>query len=937
MQTFVSQISNYIFSQNHPLHQWVIVVPSERSVKFIQKALYEKAGKPILSPNIITISRFFETVVPFKIMDKTRLLFQLYQIHAKHTSSDEKSFDEFYNWGKIVLSDFEEIDRYLIDANQLFKNLKDIKEIENWSFNSEELTETQKKFIQFWLDLGIYHGAFKTKLQQQNAIFSGWAVRQISENIDWIFKKYPNNRFLFAGFNAHSPAELSVIKQLINLGKGDILVDADNYYMKNSLHEAGSFIRSNLDTLGIPLKLVPIKEQLENKELEVNVIACSQMTGQVKAAATILNSMDKEAIDETLVLLAEEDLLVPLLKNIPGKVKEANITLGLSLDNSILKTWIELIFRIQKGLQTKKSAYHKDIFEICYHPFVEEILNKEEKAALIELETVFKKNNLIYASVDKLSAPEKIKTILSLIYTNWQHNWADAIQQIRKTHHFIYQYLDDKTNEYELALLETFDKGIIDLQNCLLEDAPEMNLVTFKNLFTRHYASLTISYYGNPVEGLQIMGLLETRALDFKRIICIGMNEKNMPPSNQIESLIPMDLRNYLGMPTVRAKQGIFAHHFYRLLHEVEELHITYSTNTQDFNSSEKSRYLVQMELELARVNPKITFNYQDYSINSDDSVIADRIVERNDYTHQLIKEYLLRGISASGLGTYNTCPLNFFYKYILRFNDELKVEEDIESSSFGSMIHEALEDMYRPFTNRTLTEKRETLVPFSSVQIGEFKKHIDYELNKRFKEHFNSEEAFSFGKNRLTFEMAKKLSHGFLNYEEKRLLALTDKIYIEEVEQELTTEIEGIYLWKEDEKITLKLKGIIDRIDYYNGGYHIVDYKSGKVDYSKFKLKEISEESVYAACLKESKFIQLYFYLYLFYRNFKTYPKSITFVSFVNINKVESVVDEGMNFEELVALFPRIIQRFISDIYDESKPIQHKAANPMFSYCDFC
>lgn len=932
---FISELTKFLLAQTQPLHEWVVVVPSQRSVRYIQKALYEQAEKPILSPKIITINRFFETVSPLHILDKTRLLFNLYNVHKQHSTAENKTFDEFYNWGKTLLSDFDEIDRYQIQSKQLFKNLQDIKEIENWSFNSENLTETQLKFIQFWKELGTYYTIFQQELAQSNASYAGFAVREIAENIDQIFKKYPSEKFLFAGFNAHSPAELSVIKQLMMLGKADVLFDGDNYYMNNNLHEAGMFIRKNLEYLGIPQKLVEFKNELAHKSLDVNVIACSQITGQVKATATILQNLTEQQIAETLVLLAEEDLLVPLLKNIPAKVGKANITLGLSLDNSILKTWVELIFKIQKGLQTRTSAYHKDIFELLYHPFVEEILTDFEKQELIKLELVFKKNNLIYVNPQQLTVPEKIKEILNLIYTNWNNDWAFAVRQLRQINQRIYENLNEE-NEYEKALLETFDNGIIDLQNCISEDIPPMSLATFKNLFTSHYASLAISYFGNPIDGLQIMGLLETRMLDFKRIICVGMNENNMPPNNQVNSLIPMDLRSYFKMPTVREKQGIFAHHFYRLLHGVEELYLTYSAGSQEFNSSEKSRYIMQMELEWTTVNPNVKFSYKDYSIDNTAVDVSDHVIPKNAFNQNLVKNYLEKGVSASAMGDFYTCPLNFFYKSILKFDDDLRVEEDIESSTFGTLIHDTLERMYTPFANHTLTNKPETLKRFTQTEIDFFKKHIDDELSKSFEDFFKNREAFDTGKNRLSFEMAKKLTYGFFKYEEKHLQEIQSSICVEALEQTLTAEIPNIQLNGFAEPITLKLKGIIDRIDYHNGGYHIIDYKSGKVDYKLFKLKEINEETVFKQCKKEKKFLQFYFYLYLFYRNFNTYPKSITFVSFVNINEVESVYDENGNFEALVALFPTIMQRIVDDIFDEKQAYQHEQKG-LVSYCKFC
>jgi hypothetical protein len=936
MKPFVQQITQFLLNQKQPLHQWVVVVPSQRSVRYIQKSLFESTGKPMLSPKIITINRFIETISPKHILDKTRLLIRLYSIYCAKTTAENKTFDDFYTWGKILLSDFNEIDNYLVEPKQLFKNLKDIKGIEAWSFNSEELTETQIKFMHFWEELGVYYQAFSKSLDAENLAYAGKAIQEIVNNIDLIFKKYPKEHFLFAGFNAHSPAELSIIKQLSILGKASVLVDSDVYYMSEKTHEAGAFIRNNLSELGISIKNSDAKNNLATKKIDVNIIACAQTTGQVKVAASILELMPIEEINKTLILLAEEDLLVPLLKNIPAKVEKANITLGLSLDNSILKTWIEKIFKIQKGLQKNKAAYHKDLLELFYHPFVEVILSDSEKQELIQFEQHLKTKNLIYIDAQKIAIPTKLKSIIHLIYTNWNNDWALAVATIREINIEIYKQLSSE-NEYEKALLETFDKSIIDLQNCIHDTFPEMSLFTFKNIFTQQYASQTIAYYGNPIDGLQIMGLLETRMLDFQRIIVIGMNEKNMPPNNQINSLIPMDLRSYFKMPTVREKQGIFAHHFYRLLHEVEELYLTYSTSTQEFNSSEKSRYIMQLELELAHVNPNIKFHYLDYTIQNSQVDVNSKKNEKNEYNLSLIKDYFQHGVSASALGDYFTCTLDFFYKYILGFNNEKKVEEDIESNTFGSLIHKTLEILYTPYANQTLINKPETIKFYNELIREGFRKHIDYELHKQFSEFFNTNEAFKTGKNRLSFEMAKKLSHSFLDYEKKHLQQIQSPIYIESLEQKLTTSLPNIMLNEKGETITLELKGVIDRIDYHNGGFHIIDYKSGKVDYTKFKTDKLDSDTLYKSCKKEKKFLQFYFYLYLFYQNYKIYPQSVTFISFTNINDVKSIQNDGINFEEMIRLFPEIMQRIVLEIYDSNVPFVHNPTDNQRNYCNFC
>lgn len=941
MEKFIDKITDLLLNGHTTLQDWVVVVPSQRATRYIQESIYNKVGKPVLSPEIVTIHQFFEHISPRLILDQSRLLFQLYKIYTQYSSDKEKSFDMFYNWGKILLSDFEEVDRYMVDSKQLFRNLKDIKEIESWSFNSEELTSAQKEFMRFWLEIGIFYDKFEQELKSKGEAFMGMAVKEVAENVDFVFKKYPQKRFLFAGFNAHSPVELSIIKQLKNLGRAEVLFDTDLYYLHQNTHEAGTFIRKNLAFLDISKKEITSIDEISNKAIEIEIIACAQTTGQVKAAATILESQTEEQTQQTLVLLADENLLVPFLKNIPQNVQKANITLGLSLNNSILKTWIELLFSVQKGFIKTSSAYYKDIFEICYHPFVTEILSEQDKQRLVRFEDEFKRNNLIYVNVDKLDLPDELKDLFKLIYMKWQNDWVKAIVQIREVNSFIYNRLKEE-NEYEKALMETFDLGIIDLQNCLEEEAPEMNISTFKNLFTQHYSSQTISYFGNPTKGLQVMGLLETRMLDFKRIICIGMNEKNLPPANNINSLIPIDLRNYFKMATLRDKQGIFAHHFYRLLHQAEQLYITYSTNNEGFNSSEKSRYIRQLELELTLVNPNIKIRESHYVVDNKEVNINERQIEKDSFVVNRVNNYLQSASSASGLKNFYTCPLDFFYRYILKIGNELKVEEDIEASTFGSLIHATLQRMYDFYANHTLGTESTSHKIFNEFELEKMVKASDIELRKSFMDFFKTEVAFDTGKNRLNFEMASHLLKSFFEYERNHLREIGGKIVVESVEEELFATVPTIILSCNGENKPLRIKGFIDRLDYYDGGYHIIDYKSGKVEAKDYTLKlnkegGFEEEDIYLTCVNSKYFMQGYFYLYLFYQNFHEYPKSITFVSFVNPKDVLPIIDDGNFFSKLVDCFPKVLQMIVDDILDINQPFKHKVKNAYSDYCEYC
>ena len=308
---FTDQIATYIKENNLDLKHLTIVLPSERAKKYISASLFKSYQKPMIAPKMITIDRWVRDLSDKTVIDKTRVLVRLFAIQLKSAESiEDHSFDEFLTWGKMLLSDFDELDRYLLDSKQLFSNLADIKEIENWSFGNENLTESQKRFMEFWDRLPGYYTELNKVLDAENVCYMGKAYRYVCENLDVVFNEDKERNFLFAGFNALSPAEISIMKQLHKMGRGHILINADKFYLETESHEAGRFMRDLKVELGIP-NLPFVEDRLLKETKNIEVIECAQTAGQAKVAGTLLDEMDPELIKETLVLLADESLIVP--------------------------------------------------------------------------------------------------------------------------------------------------------------------------------------------------------------------------------------------------------------------------------------------------------------------------------------------------------------------------------------------------------------------------------------------------------------------------------------------------------------------------------------------------------------------------------------------------------------------------------------------------
>jgi ATP-dependent helicase/nuclease subunit B len=936
---FTDQIATYIKENNLDVKHLTIVLPSERAKKYISASLFKAYQKPMIAPKMITIDRWVRDLSDKTVIDKTRVLIRLFAIQLKSASSiEDHSFDEFLTWGNMLLSDFDELDRYLLDSKQLFSNLADIKEIENWSFGNENLTESQKRFMEFWDRLPGYYTELNKVLDAEKVCYMGKAYRYVCENLDVVFKEDKDSKFLFAGFNALSPAEVSIMKQLHKMGRGHILINADKFYLNTESHEAGRFMRDLKQELGIS-NLSFVENRLLTEKKDIEIIECAQTAGQAKVAGTLLDEMDPKLIDQTLVLLADESLIVPVLKNLPKKIGKANITLGLPLRNTALRTWVDLLFGIQENKLRFKSEgiYFNDLQKLWNHPFVNAILTEEEKANVVRIEHEIIKRNSIFLSLKNIEIGEIGNKIMQLVFKPWKNDWLEGLLTIRELSRFIYKYLEEAF-DFEKAILEGFDRALIDFENISKEGLPEMNLRSFKTLFNQHWNLKNIAYHGNPMEGLQIMGLLETRLLDFENIICVGMNEGSMPPTNPIQTMVPMDLRQYFGLPTPREKQGLFAHHFYRLLHHCNKMYVTYTSAQEKIGSNEASRYLLQLELELSRLNTNINIQKKFYSIPNETVENKQTVVQKTPEILERLDEIFAHSTSASMLKKFATCSLDFYYQYVMEFGEEEKVEEEVENNTFGTFIHNALEEMYQPFARfNKRGEKIDPAPPaITSFDMDNMLKHYEYEIDKQFYNHFNHDkEAYATGKNFLSYKMALELTKRFLEKEKEFLMEQTSPVFIESLERELRADVEIEVLGV---KKKVHLKGFIDRIDSIDGKFRIIDYKSGKVKKEDTStVKKVDLEKVIQGCLGKKHVLQLIMYCYLFKVNLGELPREASIISFINIQDGVLPLETGdMALAEVVDLFPSILEAIINQIYDVEVPFLHDDSK-QFSYCAYC
>ena len=929
---FLDQLAVKILGKGLSAKSLTVILPSERAKRYLLNALFKANDGPLISPNIFTIDQWVVALSNKTILHQTSILLSLYQVYETTLQENALSFEDYLTWGPILLSDFDDVDRYLVDHQQLYQNLASIKALESWQIDEEGYSASQQKFMQFWELIPQLHAGLQEKNKAQNACSKAQAYRQIAENPAQYLDK--DMFYIFAGFNALSAAEQRIIKYLIDQKQAEFILDADAYYLENKYHEAGHFQRRNLQFFGLnnPKSLT---KRLQTEAYDIKVIECAQHIGQVKVLATELIENPVADWSEVLVLLADEALVHAAIRNIPKIVGQANITLGLPLDQTPIRTWIDLCFQLQENqLKFKtKALYHKDFQRFCHHAFVSLAFDQPQLKQLAAAEKQTIKYNRVFQRVDQLKLDQQVLDILTHLSTNWGTDWKLALLQLRKLNSLLLQLIPEG-NDFERTAILSFEQACRQFDQLTNDSLPKMALSSFKKLFYQHWTRANLAYLGSPTTGLQLTGLLETRLLDFERVYVLGMNEGKLPPTNPIQSIIPMDLRSAFGMPNNRDKQGLFAQHFYRLLHHARSFVFTYTSTSEVLGSHERSRYLLQLQMEWLQQNPNVTWKEYFYQIPSTSRHQEHTLIPKTSDIQARIKAYLAGNVSASALRKYVTCPLDFYYRYVVEFGEEDEVEEDIATSTFGSLIHSCLEELYTPYAHRDKEGKLVTPAPgpIKERHIAKMLTDFPEVLRKYFMKYFDNNEAlFQRGKNLLSFEMALDLTKQMLLKELAYVKGLKEPLVIEQLEAKFEL---NYSVQLSQETIPIHFVGYIDRIDRIGANhYRVIDYKSGKVKDTDVKMSQ--KEDAYTNITKPKHALQLCLYSLFFKESYGHLPAEARIESLINRDDEFALsLDKNTDLTPVPVLFDAGLQILIENMLNKALPFEHDQAA---TYCQFC
>ena len=859
--TFIHQLLDQLESKSLNISKLRYVVPSRRVGLFMNKEIARREQSPIFSPKTQSIEDFIQELSGLHILPDIDILPYFYKAYCSiEPEKTRDSFDAFIGWAPTILKDFNEMDRYLVDAAQFFNYLGNFKALDtdrHWSLEANP-TQMVTQYLDFWKKLRLYYNALIALLQENDVAYQGMAYRFAFAKAEQSSITNENdNLIVFMGLNALNTAESKIVQKLLNENKALIFWDTDSYFLDRSFHEAGKFIANhrtnwkyyqnkNLDIIGSNFE--------QPKQIEI--IAATGNLGMVQAARAYLESLDQHQILETAVILADEQLLLPFLSAIPDNVNTFNVTMGLTLDQLPVSSFFLDLFQLHREYTTD-GYYYKNVVRVLESSYAEliageecqEALSKIRSQNLIQLKAEDLSNNMSDSFINKLLKPlNHPKAIISLT-----RDILDHLKTILS---------QSKNKQLELEQLLGMVEVINELSD-LIRDNNEINdLRTLTHLLRQLLPLKKLDFIGEPVQGLQIMGLLETRALDYKNVLMLSVNEGTLPAGKSFNSYIPHEMKRAFDLPTYTEKDSVYAYHFYRLLHRCESATFIYNAESDTLGGGEKSRFLLQLERDRIPTHDLKQTSY--YHKVSAISTTAIEIKKEAVYFERL-KQIADSGFSPSALTSYVRNPIDFFSRKILRIADLEDVEEDIALNTMGSIIHETLDKLYQPVQNIILT-----LSDFKKIE-SQLKTELDLAYHNCYQS-----QSKPLGKNKIVYEVSLHYVRKMIAAD-KELVNNGSELIIKSVEQDLATTIDLPEIGQ------IKLHGKVDRVDSLDGILRIIDYKSGSVNQRNVSIDD--DYNVLIEDYERSKAFQVLMYAYLYVKNNPLQEVEAGIISFKNFN----------------------------------------------------
>lgn len=838
MESFLKLVAADLYKHTEGnLAHTAVVFPNKRAGLFFNEYLAQESDSPIWSPAYVSISELFRSLSPWEVGDPVKLVCELYKIFRRETQSTE-TLDDFYFWGEMLISDFDDADKNKVDTDKLFSNLQDLRNIMDdytfiddeqeeairqffQNFSIERRTALKERFISLWDVLGNIYKGFRESLASQNIAYEGMMYRHVIEHLD--VDKLPYEKYVFVGFNVLNKVEHTLFTQLKDAGKAVFYWDYDEFYMKENrqavTHEAGEFIRRNLRDFPSPLSGELFKNL--SKPKEVHYIASSTENAQARYLPQWIRNNLTTPEKETAVVLCNEALLQPVLHSLPAEIKHVNITMGFPLSQTPVYSFLIALLELHThGFNFKSGRYtFQSVVTLLKHPYTRQLTGQAE---LLEKELT--RNNRFYPLPGELGKDEFLTRLFTPLSGNLNLciRLSETLQQVAGIYQANTSGTED-TDAFNQLYRESLFKAYTTInrfRTLIEEDELTVQSETFRRLLVKVLSATNIPFHGEPAIGMQVMGVLETRNLDFRHLVLLSVNEGQLPKSGGDSSFIPYNLRKAFGMTTIEHKIAVYAYYFYRLLQRAERITLIYNTSSDGLNRGEWSRFMLQFLIEWPH---PITRQFLEAG-QSPQGTSPITVEKTPDVMRRMQSLFDVRAnpkakFSPSALNYYLDCPLKFYYRYVAGLSAPDEVSAEIDSATFGSIFHYAAEHIYKDLTTHGKVINKEALETLLRNEV-KLQNYVDTAFKKLFfnvpqneKPEYNGIQLIN---SAVIARYLKQLLQNDLRYAPFTFIA-------SEMEVD-----EPIDIQTPKGVIKSRIGGIIDRMDSKDGTLRIVDYKTG-------------------------------------------------------------------------------------------------------------
>ena len=908
MKSFLDEIAEEVINSKHPFESVKVVVPSRRASLFLKNALARQIQKPTFAPEIVTIENFVEELSTLKKVGPVDLIFEFYAAYKE--VSDEKhrdSFDQFMGWASVILSDFNEMDAHLVDVKTFFDFQFSLQEMTQWTKNKNQSNIIQNH-LEFWRIMPSLYEGLNLRLQQKQEGTLGLIFREAVANLEFYISQTVKHHY-FVGFNALNESEAQIIQEFISNNKGTIHWDIDQYFFQDKVHAAGKFIRKYYQDWKF-LRSQPRSFQNHYTDpKKIELIGVSKNVAQAKYAAQLAVQLATDYPDEkTVVVLGNESLLTPALSAVDGSALGWNVTMGYPLKETPTSDFFELFFKLHLNVK-KGFFFYKNLKSLSSTPWFLSLLKFNDLDIEEHLKDIESKN-LYRFSQNMLYRSDNIQAIDYCLFAP-AGVILDFILRLIYICDFFIEFLEHSKEadaNLHLAYFQKFKALFNQLEamhqkHAFIESLPLLLLV-----FRALVKGEKIDFLGEPLQGIQFMGLLETRLLDFENLVITNLNEDILPSGKNNHSFLPFDLRKKFNLPTFLENDAIYTYHFYRLLQRAKRVYLLYNTQSDGLNSGEMSRFLYQLKYQR---QPAHQIEEKHLVLNYRTPNYLDHFIEKTENIQQRLRAIAEKGFSPSSLSLYMKNPLEFYYQRVLKIKEKKIMESTINLMDKGNLVHEVVEQLYLPYQDQILKpadfiQMKERLIPL---------------MEERYQSIYHGTQHRT-GRNHIIFEVLKKSILDFLAIEKKHVEE-GNRIKILHLEHQFEHSIQlpGI-------DFPVKLIGVVDRIDLFNDTVRIIDYKTSKIQPKQLKLPHwgaFNEQKDYAYLF------QILLYSYVKKPLLSKYQKSTAgIISFRNLPQYfmpfnyENTQNQALNQENLDR-FETTLYNIISEIFDPNVNFEGK------------